>query len=120
MPKVETWKVHCSCCCNREQDCTQDEEYETHIRCPGCGCRKVKPQPPSIKIRVYVMGVPNLQMLENMQEVARLMGADDKSILVREADERHYIELPGEGITTRLEIAEITGKRAPRQKSKPT
>lgn len=115
----ETWLLLCSCCCGTQQDFTQHPEYPTNLQCPTCGCRKNKPKPPAIKIRVYIQGTPTLGQVERLQEVARLMGASDDATIVRDSDEQHYVELPGEGITTRLEIAEITGTRQKREKAKP-
>jgi len=118
MPKQQTYLLPCTCCCSRTQEYGPDTDYpDTHLKCPGCGCRKNIPAPTTITIRVYIQGYPTLQTLNNLQEIATLMGVDEKAHLIRESDEKHYIELPGEGITNRLEIAKLTGQK--REKAKP-
>jgi hypothetical protein len=114
--KVEVYQ--CTCCCGERMNYLPHESIANQILCQGCGCRKPRPKV-GLMIRLYVMGEASLKALNHLQEVAQLLGASDDVVLVRENDQSHFVELPGEGITTRLEIAEITGTRQKKEKAKP-
>lgn len=80
---------------------------DAYATCSGCSCNRER-QDLRLKIRVYAMGKMNVKAMDALLNLVKALGVDEENTLMTESTVSHYIDVPAEGIHTRLEIAKIT------------
>lgn len=110
MATTRSWVLECACCCGDEQ---VHVEYDgTRMRCATCGCARPQTSATSeLAVRIMVRGNLTVSSIEKALLLARTLGANDDASLGRTSPLEHYFDVPAEGITTKLQIAEITRAR---------
>ena len=110
MATTLSWVDECTCCCGDEQVHT---EYDGNkMKCCTCGCYKARPkdggQAAPIAVRLVIRGSISLKVMDQAGVLARSLGADDDVVLRKATASEHYIDVPAEGMLSRLEIANLT------------
>lgn len=113
-----SWVDECTCCCGDEQVHT---EYDSNkMKCCTCGCSKTRPKGDAagtpISVRLVVRGSISLKVMDQAGILARALGADDDVVLRKQTASEHYIDVPAEGMLSRLEIANLTKATATSKK----
>lgn len=113
MATTLSWVDQCDCCCGDEQ---VHYEYDSNkMKCVTCGCHKNRPKDgpdkTPISVRLVVRGNISLKVLDQASILARSLGADDEVVLRKATASEHYIDVPADGMLSRLEIANL--KQAP-------
>ena len=95
----------CGCCDGNVYPFTVYND--STMRCSNCSCTQTR-MDTNLVVRLYVQGQMTVKTMEQVLVISRLLGCDDDNFLKRESDLSHYVEIPAEGISTRLEIANLT------------
>ena len=110
MATTLSWVDSCDCCCGDEQVHT---EYDNNkMKCCTCGCSKARPKGDSagvpISVRLVVRGQLTLRMMDKASLLARELGADDDVTLRKATSSEHYIDVPADGLLSKIEISNLT------------
>lgn len=110
MATTLSWVDQCECCCGDEQ---VHVEYDSNkMKCSTCGCSKSRPKgDPSttpISLRLVVRGNISLKVMDQAAILARALGANDDVVLRKTTLSEHYIDVPADGMLSRLEIANLS------------
>lgn len=120
MATTLSWVDECTCCCGDEQ---VHVEYDTNkMKCATCGCYKNRPkdgpEKTPISVRLVVRGNISLKVMDQASVLARALGADDEVVLRKASSAEHYIDVPADGMLSRLEIQNITKQTAAKTAAK--
>lgn len=113
MATTLSWVDECTCCCGDEQVHT---EYENNnMKCCTCGCYKPRPKGDAagtpISVRLVLRGSLTLRLIEKANVLARELGADDDVILRKMTGHEHFIDVPADGLLSKIEISALTASK---------
>ena len=108
--------INCGCCGGVRE--FKQHENPQYMTCKTCGCNIRRPDTTSLMIRLYVDGSLTLDAVQNLLTTARLLGAPEETVIMKESNDKHYVVIPNEYLKSQVEIAEITGRGKPTKSSR--